>query len=128
MDDSLVLETPNILNNNLEGDEIDPLDAYMLEIDQQVQKLDESDKLKVEEEQVKMSLDSPKADVEAEEEDGEEDETIGKAGNFSTVEELIAYENKLILERISNLFVVLFRRNQIRRRIFYKLIMKPLII
>jgi hypothetical protein len=123
MDDSLVLETPNILNNNLEGDEIDPLDAYMLEIDQQVQKLDESDKLKVEEEQVKMSSDSPKADVEA-----EEDETIGKAGNFSTVEELIAYENKLILERISNLFVVLFRRNQIRRRIFYKLIMKPLII
>lgn len=128
MDDSPVLETPNILNNNLEGDEIDPLDAYMLEIDQQVQKLDESDKLKVEEEQFKMSLDSPKADVEAEEEDGEEDETIGKAGNFSTVEELIAYENKLILERISNLFVVLFRRNQIRRRIFYKLIMKPLII
>jgi negative regulator of genetic competence, sporulation and motility len=128
MDDSLVLETPNILNNNLEGDEIDPLDAYMLEIDQQVQKLDESDKLKVEEEQVKMSLDSPKADVEAEEEDGEEDETIGKAGNFSTVEELIAYENKLILKRVSNLFVVLFRRNQIRRRIFYKLIMKPLII
>lgn len=91
MDDSPVQETQNSSNNNLEEKEIDPLDAYMLEIDQQVQKLDEKDKLKVEEEQVKVkvSLDSSKPEIEGEEEDDEE-ETIGKAGNFSTVEELIA--------------------------------------
>lgn len=90
MDDSPVQEPQNALNNNIEGVEIDPLDAYMLEIDQQVQKLDEKDKLKEEEKQVKASLDSPKTVIEGDEEGEDEEETIGKAGNFSTVEELIA--------------------------------------
>jgi len=91
MDDSPVQETRNVSNNNLEEKEIDPLDAYMLEIDQQVQKLDQKDKLKVEEEQVKVKvgLDSSKPEIDGEDDDDEE-ETIGKAGNFSTVEELIA--------------------------------------
>ena len=89
MDDSPVQETRNVSNNNLEEKEIDPLDAYMLEIDQQVQKLDEKDKLKVEEEQVKVKVDSSKPEIEGED-DEDEEETIGKAGNFSTVEELIA--------------------------------------
>ena len=89
MDDSPVQETEKISNNNLEEKEIDPLDAYMLEIDQQVQKLDEKDKLKVEEEQVKVKVDSSKPEIEGED-DEDEEETIGKAGNFSTVEELIA--------------------------------------
>lgn len=88
MDDSPVQEPQIVSNNNIENDGIDPLDAYMLEIDQQVQKLDEKDKLKEEEKQVNKSLDSPKIVIEGEEE--EEDETIGKAVKFSTVEELIA--------------------------------------
>lgn len=95
MDDSPVQETIKVSNNNLDDKEIDPLDAYMFEIDQQVQSLDEKDKLKIEEEQVKVKvevkviLDSTKPEIEGEDEDDEE-ETIGKAGNFSTVEELIA--------------------------------------
>lgn len=90
MDDSPVQEHQNASNNNIESDEIDPLDAYMLEIDQQVQRLDEKDKLKEEEKLVKASLDSPKTIIEGDEEGEDEEETIGKAGNFSTVEELIA--------------------------------------
>lgn len=90
MDDYPVQEHQNASNNNIEGDEIDPLDAYMLEIDQQVQRLDEKDKLKEEEKLVKASLDSPKTIIEGDEEGEDEEETIGKAGNFSTVEELIA--------------------------------------
>lgn len=84
-------------------DEIDPLDAYMQEIDQQVQMLDEKDKLKARETQAEAakiqqnSMESVKTDstaaaasiIESEEEG--DDETIGKAGNFATVEELIAY-------------------------------------
>lgn len=94
MDDTPVQETQNVSNNKFEGEEIDPLDAYMLEIDEQVQKLDEKDKRKVEEEAKKTfedALDSPKTEI-RETEEGEEDdeETIGKAGNFATVEELIA--------------------------------------
>lgn len=98
MDDSPVQETDNISNkNNLE--DIDPLDAYMLEIDEQVQKLDEKDKLKEAEElaasRLKAKTDKEKESIEAndleeDENEEEEEETIGKAGNFSTVEELIA--------------------------------------
>jgi hypothetical protein len=93
MDDTPVQETQNVSNNKFEGEEIDPLDAYMLEIDEQVQKLDEKDKRKVEEEAKKTfedALDSPKTEIREIEEDDEEEETIGKAGNFATVEELIA--------------------------------------
>ncbi len=94
MDDTPVQETQNVSNNKFEGDEIDPLDAYMLEIDEQVQKLDEKDKRKVEEEAKKTfedALDSPKPEIrEIEGDEDDEEETIGKAGNFATVEELIA--------------------------------------
>ena len=94
MDDSPVQETQNVSNNN-DTEEIDPLDAYMLEIDEQVQKLDEKDKLKEAEElaarkRVESLKEAESATVNDENEDEEEEETIGKAGNFSTVEELIA--------------------------------------
>lgn len=95
MDDSPVQETQNVSNNNNDTEEIDPLDAYMLEIDEQVQKLDEKDKLKEAEElaarkRVESLKEAESAAVNDENEDEEEEETIGKAGNFSTVEELIA--------------------------------------
>lgn len=95
MDDSPVQETQNVSNNNNDTEEIDPLDAYMLEIDEQVQKLDEKDKLKEAEElaarkRVESLKEAETAAVNDENEDDEEEETIGKAGNFSTVEELIA--------------------------------------
>ncbi len=103
MDDSSVQETANVTNNN---EEIDPLDAYMLEIDEQVQKLDkkeheEAERLrkesmiiknsKVEEKKVSIPTSATKvaSSVLVDDEEDEE-ETIGKAGNFSTVEELIA--------------------------------------
>ena len=97
MDDSPVQETKNVSIQN-DTEEIDPLDAYMLEIDEQVQQLDENDKLKEAEglaarkraESVREN-EAKDNEAEAEEDDGdEEEETIGKAGNFSTVEELIA--------------------------------------
>lgn len=96
MDDSPVQETKNV-SNAIDTEEIDPLDAYMLEIDEQVTKLDENDKLKEAEEKVtrrKAAAETEKElvvkAVEKDEEDDEEDETIGKAGHFATVEELIA--------------------------------------
>lgn len=102
MDDSSVQEMTNVTNNN---EEIDPLDAYMLEIDEQVQKLDkkeqeEAERLRKEnvlmknskvEEQISTptSASTIASSVLVDDEDDEE-ETIGKVGNFSTVEELIA--------------------------------------
>lgn len=93
MDDSPVQETKNVSMSN--SDEIDPLDAYMLEIDNQVQKLDENDKLKeFQNEPLKQKLslgnNASEESIKVELEDEEEEEIIGKAGNFSTVEELIA--------------------------------------
>lgn len=92
MDDSPVQETKIVSKQN-DTEEIDPLDAYMLEIDEQVTKLDEKDKLKEVEEQAARKMvakeTEPKA-IENDDEEDEEDETIGKAGNFATVEELIA--------------------------------------
>ena len=86
MEDSLELEQKNDVSMSNLNDEIDPLDAYMLEIDQQVQTLDEKDKIKKQEDTpVTISDNKNNSD-----EDEEEEETIGKAGNFATVEELIA--------------------------------------
>ena len=45
MDDSPVNEGKETKNNTNSVEEVDPLDAYMLEIDEQVNKLDERDKL-----------------------------------------------------------------------------------
>lgn len=91
MEDSPESETKNV-SMSVEDDEIDPLDAYMLEIDQQVQTLDEKDKLKSQTAAMKLqdtvSPMSTHDSVDVDEEDDEE--TIGKAGNFATVEELIA--------------------------------------
>ena len=98
MDDSPVQETKNVSNFN-DIEEIDPLDAYMLEIDEQVHKLDERDKLKVAEEETARKIheaekekekEKEAGDKEIDDEDDDEEETIGKVGNFSTVEELIA--------------------------------------
>lgn len=97
MDDSPVQETKNV-SNPIDTEEIDPLDAYMLEIDEQVTKLDERDKLKEAEEQATRRKAEAQAEKEAEsepkiienDEEDDDDETIGKAGNFATVEELIA--------------------------------------
>lgn len=87
-------------------DEIDPLDAYMQEIDQQVQILDEKDKLKAQEIRMEASksIESVKTTsttttIAESEEDEDEEETIGKAGNFATVEELIAYNQRFLGDR-----------------------------
>lgn len=97
MDDSPELERKNIDSKSVKEDEIDPLDAYMLEIDQQVQTLDENDKIK--ENEVKQQVQDVLLDtatnlnndnIDNLEADEEDEETIGKAGNFATVEELIA--------------------------------------
>jgi hypothetical protein len=88
MDDSPVLEAANETVNvpAAEDDEIDPLDAYMLEIDKQVQALDSKDidmPAKAEEE--------ANAKHEEEEEEAAEDEDAKlKSGKFTSVEELIA--------------------------------------
>lgn len=95
MDDSPVQE---IQNNIIDNEEIDPLDAYMLEIDKQVHKLDERDKLKEQEvaadnEKEYAILDGKNSNLihdDSIENEDDDEETIGKAGNFSTVEELIA--------------------------------------
>ena len=73
----------------------------MLEIDELVQQLDEKDKLREKTETVKhqdlissqnkeMVLDAEISAENVAADDEDEEETIGKAGNFSTVEELIA--------------------------------------
>ena len=94
-------------NNNLE-EEIDPLDAYMLEIDQQVKKLDENDQLRrtaseiITVEVKQKSLENNENNLNenktisnsdsdhSEDENDKDEESSGKSGNFSTVEELIA--------------------------------------
>jgi hypothetical protein len=92
-----------------DGDEVDPLDAYMQEISQQVEELNESDRQKLEAEQDAMQVDSAThaavregrlEDVEEqrsssdEEEDAEDGESLRRkaaaSGKFATVEELIA--------------------------------------
>ncbi len=104
MDDSPVSESKEA---TLPADEVDPLDAYMLEIDEQVHELDERDKLLqnamknsvIDSKKDKNNIKSPNSsnervnEVNNEEDEGEdsdEDNTVGKAGKFATVEELIA--------------------------------------
>lgn len=104
MDDSPVSESKEA---TLPADEVDPLDAYMLEIDEQVHELDERDKLlqntmknsvidsKKDKNNIKLpNLSNERLnEVNNEEDEGEdsdEDDTVGKAGKFATVEELIA--------------------------------------
>lgn len=91
MDDSPAQEPVNAYSNNsnvpaAEDDEIDPLDAYMLEIDKQVKALDSKDV-----EMLTKAEEDAKAEDEEEEEEAAEDEDAKlKAGNFTSVEELIA--------------------------------------
>lgn len=108
MDDTSVQETLNVSKNNNLEEGIDPLDAYMLEIDQQVKKLDENDQLRqkasetLADEMKQKLLENNENNLNenkkisnsdsdhSEDENYEDEESIGKSGNFSTVEELIA--------------------------------------
>ncbi len=88
MDDSPVQEA--VLNvPAVDGDEIDPLDAYMLEIDEQVKALDSKPSSDVQ--MMSKAEEEAKAGDEEDEEEAAEDEDAKlKAGNFTSVEELIA--------------------------------------
>lgn len=98
MDDSPVQETNNVTINNTNDNEIDPLDAYMLEIDEQVQQLDKKDQEEAEklrneklaQEATALSEEANYPSILGDENEEEDEEVVGKAGNFSTVEELIA--------------------------------------
>lgn len=98
MDDSPVQETNNVTINNTNDNEIDPLDAYMLEIDEQVQQLDKKDQEEAEklrneklaQEATALSEEANSPSILGDENEEEDEEVVGKAGNFSTVEELIA--------------------------------------
>lgn len=102
MDDSPVMESTSNANANAnvpvnEEDEIDPLDAYMLEIDKQVKALQSKDVQMsstaatiATEEQVPDENENEN-ESESEEEEAAEDEDVKlKTGNFTSVEELIA--------------------------------------
>ena len=76
-----------MFQNNNDTEEIDPLDAYMLEIDEQVQKLDEKDKLKEAEElaarkRVESLKEAESAAVNDENEDEEEEKQLEKPETF----------------------------------------------
>lgn len=83
MDDSPIQESSKITNNTAGDDEIDPLDAYMLEIDKEVKQLQSQPKV----------AEDTSMEPELEEYDAEGDDEVDaklKTGNFTSVEELIA--------------------------------------